>query len=286
MQSTDSCSSLPAPQSGPQRRSQPNKRRAVAPREIERLVEEARRLVPMFARRYLGRGVPFDDLVGAGNLGVVEAAHRFDASRGVKFGTYAGWWIRKSIASALETTSSVVVVPHYSFERRRRVLDAIASGRATGVLAFGSEDVAASLGMSALQVERAMSFSTGAISLDAPIDRDDSRRVEDRLARPAEEGPEAIVLDGDRARCARAALEGLSDRQRLVVSLRFGFGSTDAEPASLADVARALGLSRERVRQIESNALKAVRHELAAAGWKPTRRSPLRTRSGRSRPSS
>jgi RNA polymerase sigma factor (sigma-70 family) len=286
MQSTDSFNPVPTAPSPLQQRPQPTKRRAVSPREIERLVEEARNLVPMFARRYLGSGVAFEDLVGAGNLGVVEAAYRFDSGRGVKFGSYAAWWIRKAIATSLGTASSVVAVPHYSFERRRRVIDAITSGRASGVRGFGADDVAAGLGLSARQVEKALSFSIGAISLDAPVASDDRRSVGDRLARPAEEGPEAFVLDGDRTRCARAALAILSPRQRLVIALRFGVGGNGAEPASLTDVGRVMGLSRERVRQIELEALKAVRLELEEAGWKPTRRPAFRTRSACSRPSS
>jgi RNA polymerase sigma factor (sigma-70 family) len=247
------------------------KRGAVPPREIELLVDEARNLVPMFARRYMGRGVPFEDLVGAGNLGVVEAAHRFDAGRGVKFGSYAAWWIRKAIAGALGTASSVVAVPRYSFERRRQVIEAITSGRAAGRRDLAADDVAAGLGLSLKQVEEALAFSIGAISLDAPVAADDTRSVGDRLARPAEEGPEAIVLNVDRARCARAALAVLSPRQRLVIALRFGLGTDGAEPASLTEVARAIGLSRERVRQIENQALAAIRCELATTGWKPTR---------------
>src|SRR5258705_5713201 len=127
MQQTDSFRPVPAAPATQQTHPQSTKRRAVSPREIERLVEEARNLVPMFARRYLGRGVPFEDLVGAGNLGVVEAAYRFDAGRGVKFGTYASWWIRKAIVNALGSAASVVVVPRYSFDRRKRVIDAITS---------------------------------------------------------------------------------------------------------------------------------------------------------------
>jgi len=272
MQTTDSFSRVPPAPSPIGQRPQRSKRRAVSPREIERLVEEARNLVPMFARRYLGRGVPFEDLVGAGNLGVVEAAYRFDASRGVKFGSYAAWWIRKAITTALGTASSVVAVPRYSFDRRRRVIDAITLGRAEGLKDAAADDVAAGLGLSVRQVEQALAFSIGAVSLDAPVGHDDRRRVGDRLARPAEEGPEAIALHGDRARCARAALKVLSPRQRLVLALRFGLGADGAEPASLTDVARAMGLSRERVRQIEGQALAAIRGELGMDGSKAGRR--------------
>jgi RNA polymerase primary sigma factor len=267
MQLSDAFNPAPAAPSFFKPRIRRIKRRTVSPREIERLVNEARNLVPMFARRHLGRGVPFEDLVGAGNLGVVEAAYRFDASRGVKFGTYAAWWIRKAIAGAVATGSSVVAVPRYSYERRRRIIDAITSGRASGLRDAAADDVAEGLGLSAHQVEQALAFSTGAVSLDAAVGRDDHGRVGDRLARPAEEGPDAIALDGDRARCARAALKVLSSRQRLVIALRFGLGPDGAEPASLTEVARAIGLSRERVRQIEGEALRAVRSELAMVGW-------------------
>jgi RNA polymerase primary sigma factor len=262
MQTTDSFRPVPAAAKSLQQRPKSAKRRAVSPREIERLVEEARKLVPMFARRYLGRGVAFEDLVGAGNLGVVEAAHRFDASRGVKFGSYAAWWIRKAIVVSLGSDASVVSVPRFSFDRRRRVIEAITSGRAEGLRDFGTDDVASSLGLSAKQVEQALAFSIGAISLDAPVGVDDSRSIGERLASPTEKGPEAIVLDSDRTRCALAAMAVLSSRQRIVIALRFGVGGDGAEPASLTDVGRVMGISRERVRQIEGEALAAIRHEL------------------------
>src|SRR5258705_5115776 len=124
MQQTDSFRPVPAAPATQQTHPQSTKRRAVSPREIERLVEEARNLVPMFARRYLGRGVAFEDLVGAGNLGVVEAAYRFDASRGVKFGSYAAWWIRKAINSSLAESSAAHVLPRYFFYRRRQLSSA------------------------------------------------------------------------------------------------------------------------------------------------------------------
>jgi RNA polymerase primary sigma factor len=202
---------------------------------------------------------------------VVEAAHRFDAGRGVKFGSYAAWWIRKAISSALGTASSVVTVPRYSFERRRHVIEAITSGRPIGRRDLSADEVAVGLGLSSRQVEQALAFSIGAVSLDAPIAADDTRSVGERLARPSEEGPEAIALNIDRARCTRAALAVLSPRQRLIVALRYGLGADGAEPASLTDVARVVGLSRERVRQIENQALQAIRDELATSGWKPLR---------------
>ena len=271
MQTTDSFRAAPATPTTLRTRPQPRKRHAVSPREIERLVDEARNLVPMFARRYLGRGVAFEDLVGAGNLGVVEAAYRFDASRGVKFGSYASWWIRKAMVGTLGTGASVVSVPRYSFDRRRRVLEAITSGRADGLRDFASSEVASDLGLSARQVEQALSFSVGVVSLDAPVGNDNRHSLGERLARPTEEGPEAVVLSSDRAHSARAAMAVLSPRQRIVIALRFGVGGDGSEPASLTDVGRVMGISRERVRQIEVEALEAIRRKLASAGRRPAR---------------
>jgi len=267
MQSTNALTSIPAEPPRRQRGRPRTKCRAVSAREIEQLVKGAHYLVPMYARSYLGRGVALEDLISAGNVGIVEAAYRFDPDRGVKFSSYAAWWVRKAIASSLETIPAVVTVPRYSFHRRRRVLASIASGRAAGVRAFGEEDAAADLGLSAQQVKRAVSFCGYAISLEEPISPDDHHRLEDRLARPAEEGPEAQAFVHARTRCVQAALAGLSDRRRLVLALRFGVDPDGDEPASLVEVGRKLGLSRERVRQIEMDALNAVRRSLAAAGW-------------------
>jgi RNA polymerase sigma factor (sigma-70 family) len=271
MQPTDTIRAVSTSPDRLPRRWPSSDRRVVSPREIERLVEEARNLVPMFARRYLGRGVPFEDLVGAGNVGVVEAAYRFDPRRGVRFGSYAAWWIRKAIASALGTTASVVAVPRFAYERRRRVIDAITRGRPRGQRDLGVDDVAAGLGLTTQQAEQALAFSMGTVSLDAPLDGESGRSLGERLARPVEEGPEAVALSADRTRAARTALSALSSRQRRIIALRYGMGAPGAEPLSLAEIAQVVGLSRERVRQIEGEALDAIRRRLA----------DVETRSGR-----
>jgi RNA polymerase primary sigma factor len=245
--------------------------RGLSSRDIERLVEEARYLVPIYARRYQGRGVAFEDLIGAGNLGVVQAAYRFDPNRGVKFSSYAGWWILSAITQALHTAGCVVAVPHYSVKRRRHVMDAITRGRPSGRRDLSPNDVAAGLGLSTRQAERAVAFSMGAVSLEDTISPDSTRSWGDRLAAPVEESPETIVVDADRARAAREALRALTTRQRLVVMLRYGMGGTDDEPVPLKDVGRVMGLSRERIRQIEGEALAAVRRRLARDARKRSR---------------
>lgn len=244
----------------------PKAHRGLCASEMTRLVDEARYLVPMCARRYLGRGVPFDDLVGAGHVGLVEAVYRYDAGRGVKFGTYAVWWIRKALSAAVERESSIVIVPRYSLERRRRVLEAM-EGKHT------SEAAGAFIGLSPEQVGRAMTSRATSVSLETPTTQDGRRTLGDDLAVPAHKGPESLALMAEMLRRTGTAFAALSERQRLVVALRFGLGTTGDEPATLTDIARVLDLSRERVRQIEAEALVAIRRALGAVGATPGRRS-------------
>ena len=242
----------------------------VSAHELARRVQEVRNLVHMFARRYQSRGVAFEDLVGAGNLGVVEAAHRFDPDRGVKFSTYAAWWIRKAMVESLQS-GAMVVVPLHAVQRRQQVMEAMKRGRSSGERDRGLTDVAAELGLSAQQATWAVAYSTSVVSMHAPVTGDSGHSWEDRLARPAEEGPEAIALDADRERAARAALQALSPRQRQVVMLRYGGSASGNAPNSLKEVGRVMGLSRERIRQIESDALEAVRRKLARDGQRSGR---------------
>jgi RNA polymerase primary sigma factor len=235
----------------------------VSAHEIERRVQEVRNLVSMFARRYKSRGVAFEDLVGAGNVGVVEAAHRFDPDRGVKFGTYAAWWIRKAMLESLRSGASMVAVPLYAAHQRQRVMEAMKRGRLSGERDRIPNDVAAEVGLSARQATLAVTYSTSVVSMHAPANGDSGQSWEDRLARPAEEGPEAIAMVADRERAAREALRALSPRQRRVVMLRYGGSGNDDAPTSLKEVGRVMGLSRERIRQIESAALETVRRKLA-----------------------
>jgi len=255
--------------------------RRVPDHEIARRVQEARNLVPMFARRYQSWGVAFEDLVGAGNVGVVEAAHRFDPDRGVKFGTYAVWWIRKAMVESLQSGASMVAAPRYAAHRRQRVMDAMKRGRSSGERDRSPNDVAAELGLSARQAKLAVAYSTSVVSMHAPVTGDSEQSWEDRLARPKEEGPEAIAMGADRERAAREALQALSPRQRRVVMLRYGGTANGDAPTPLAEVGRVMGLSRERIRQIESDALEAVRRKLARDGQRSGRPSDGHLRTAR-----
>ncbi|HEX4823878.1 MAG TPA: sigma-70 family RNA polymerase sigma factor [Candidatus Polarisedimenticolaceae bacterium] len=238
----------------------PKARRKDIPRaEMERLIEEARRLVPICARAYMGRGVPIDDLVGAGNLGVVEGAYRFDPGRGVKFASYAMWWIRRGMSAAIERESQLVIVPRYSRDRRRRVLEILSKTRDDdGPQSLAS--VGAELGLTEHQVERAMNSWSVMLSLDTPTRPESKRTLGDTLTAPDAAEPDEVTLSAEMWRRIGDAIAALPKRQRTVLKLRYGLSGK--EPALLSDISALLGLSRERVRQIENEALAQVRRSL------------------------
>lgn len=212
--------------------------------------------VPTVARRYRGYGLDRDELVAAGNLGLVQAARRFDASRGVKFITYADWWIRKSILEALENQLGPVRLPRHQHEKLRRLKLA----RSQWTARFGSppahDDLAAETGMSAERITRLFALERTAASLDGPAPSGG-----DRLLRDCIQDTSIETRAGRQARDELAAqilryLADLLPVERTVISLRFGL--SDGPALSLREVGEQLGVSRERVRQIEARALRRL----------------------------
>ena len=226
----------------------------------ERLIESNLRLVVALARRHARAGVDPLDLVQEGNIGLMEAAGRFDPARGVRFATYAGWWIRSSMRRAMAAESGPIRLPD-------RVLDAIVRVRAaereleqrlrrTPTLA----EVARESGLTEAAVDTARRAARPPVELDAPV-ADGEATVADLLEDPSLADPTGPVAGDEELAALAAALDALDERPRTVVSLRFGLG--DAEPATLGDVAGRLRLSRERVRQVESGALRSLARDPA-----------------------
>ena len=222
----------------------------------ERLVESNLRLVVAIARRHARAGVEPLDLIQEGNIGLMEAAERFDPARGVRFASYAGWWIRSSVRRALVAESGPIRLPD-------RVLDAIVRVRAAEReleqrlrRAPTLAEVARESGLTETAVGTARRAARPPVELDAPVAADGDATVADLLEDPAVADPSGRVAEDEELAALAAALDALDERPRAVVALRFGLG--DAEPATLGDVAGRLRLSRERVRQVESRALRSL----------------------------
>ena len=224
------------------------------------LIQEGLRYVPAVARRYLGYGPDLDELIAAGQLGLVQAALRFEPQRNLKFITYADWWIRKAILEAIETLSGPLRVPRYRNDKLRWLRQARAQWSASHGETPTGEQLASVTGMSIDQVEQLLSTVPRGISLDHPTHREENRTLGDSLRDPRSTCPQDSLLRSDLAHRLRRELAALPARERAVIRLRFGFGRRP--PLTLRETGRLVGLSRERVRQIELRALGKIRREI------------------------
>jgi RNA polymerase sigma factor (sigma-70 family) len=227
-------------------------------------LEHNLKLVVTIAKEYRGMGVSFLELIQEGNLGLIRAVEKFDHRRGFKFSTYAAWWIRQSFVRAIQNHSRTVRVPshvHDAWVTLRRVSDALARSLGREPIA---EEIAREMGIETAEAERLLEIRRSPLSLETPVSQSDDRTLEDALADgEAADAPTQI----DRVRLERGVgqlLDGLSTRERMVVVRRFGLDGGDDD--TLQAIGDELGLSRERVRQIEAGALAKLRSAARALG--------------------
>ena len=224
-----------------------------------RLIEANLRLVISVARRYQGMGLPLLDLIQEGNIGLYRAATRFDYRRGFRFTTYAYWWIRQGITRAIADQSRTIRLPVHVHER----ISALAKATRELEQDLGRdpeiEEVAERTGLTPEQVRQVANAIRSQSSLDAPFDDDEEgaglgQLVADHQAVDPHEAAERSWLTD----VVQEALQELTPKEREVISRRYGLGGCSAE-LTLADIGREMGLSRERIRQIEQNALRKLR---------------------------
>jgi RNA polymerase primary sigma factor len=225
-------------------------------RTRQRMIESNLRLVVSIAKRYKNMGMELSDLVQEGNIGLMQAVERFDPRRNLKFSTYATWWIRQAITRALSQKSRTIKVPINKLELVRMAT------RAKGKLEerLGREpslkEVAKAVGAPASQVDVALKSIPHLESLDALAVEDGSPRWE-LQSDERSESPWQVVVDRDMREKVRAALELLPPRQQLIVRMRFGIGFNSEY--NLEEIGKVLNLTRERVRQLEVEALRRLR---------------------------
>ena len=225
---------------------------------LDTLVRSNLRFVVSVAKKYQNQGVSLSDLINEGNLGLIRAAHKFDETKGIKFISYAVWWIRQAILQALAEQSRIVRVPlnragalHRIGKRANALLQELGREATHAEIAEGME-------ITEEEVAKTMSISQTHLSLDAPMSPGEDNRLLDYLPDTQSATPDEETIEKALTESVHEALAGLKEREAKI--LRLYFGLDGSEPMTLEQIGAVLNITRERVRQIKEKALSRLRH--------------------------
>ena len=225
---------------------------------LDKLVRSNLRFVVSVAKKYQNQGVSLSDLINEGNLGLIRAAHKFDETKGIKFISYAVWWIRQSILQALAEQSRIVRVPL----NRAGALHRIGKRASTLLQELGRQpthlEIAEGLDITEEEVAKTMLISQVHLSLDAPMTPGEDNRLLDYLPDNTNSTPDELTFEKALSEAIEESLAGLKERESKILRLYFGLDGQD--PMTLEDIGTLLGITRERVRQIKEKALLKLRH--------------------------